>query len=398
VPKKVEEASALYVKRLRKPGLYAVGGVSGLQVQVTPTGAKTWILRAMVGEKRRDIGLGGYPDIPLNQARERARKARDQIRNGLDPVIERQADRARLIAEQARTITFDGAVKRYLAVKTTEFRNAKHAAQWASTLETYASPILGSMPVASINLHAIVAVLEPIWTEKTETATRVRGRIESVLAWAAVNGYRAGDNPARWKGHLDAVLAKPGKLKNVTHHRALPYEDVPAFMPELRKRQGMASKALEFTILTAARSGETRGAVWDEIDLQARLWTRPASKMKGGKEHRVPLVDSVVTLLEELPRFEGTDLVFPAPRGGPMSDMTLSAVMRRMEVNATPHGFRSTFRDWAEERTHFPTAVSEMALAHAIGNKVEAAYRRGDLLKKRLQLMEAWAKYCDSGR
>lgn len=396
MPKKVEEVSALLVKRLSRRGLHAVGGVAGLHLQIIPSGAKSWILRVMVGSKRRDIGLGGYPDVPLAAARERAREAREQIRQGLDPVSERRAAKARLASSQANTITFDDAVRRFLAIKAHEFRCSKHTAQWASTLAAYASPKIGRLRVADVDLHAVVAVLEPIWTEKTETASRLRGRIESVLAWATVNGYRTGDNPARWKGHLDAVLPKPGKVAKVVHHRALPIDAMPAFMRALRQREGMAAKGLEFAILTAARSGEVRGATWDEIDLDNDVWTVPASRMKAQREHRVPLSESAQQLLKKLPRLDGIDLVFPAPHGGRMSDVTLLAVLRRMTIDATPHGFRSTFRDWCAERTHYPSMVAEMALAHTIGDKVEAAYRRGDLFAKRRELMSDWACFCEA--
>lgn len=395
-PKKAKELTALEVKRLTKPGLHAVGGVAGLYLQVTHSGARSWILRATVGKRRRDIGLGGYPDVPLAQAREKAREARELIKQGIDPVEQRKAARTALIAAQASRITFDQAAARFLSSKRHEFKNAKHAAQWESTLKTYASPIIGRLPVSEVELPHIVEILEPIWTTKTETASRLRGRIEAVLAWATVAGYRSGDNPARWKGHLDAVLPKPSKVAKVKNHRALPIDDMGAFMVALRKREGMAAKALEFLILTAARSGEVRGATWDEIDLKAKVWTIPAERMKAGKEHRVPLSDPAVALLEALPRLAGSPYVFPSARGGMLSDMALSALMKRMAVDAVPHGFRSTFRDWCAERTNYPREVAEMALAHTISDKVEAAYRRGDLFEKRRRLMADWARFCDT--
>ena len=394
MPKKAKEVSALHVKRLKRPGLHAVGGVAGLHLQITPTGARSWILRATVGARRRDVGLGAYPDVTLGAARDRAREARDQIRRGIDPIEERQVARARLVSSQASAISFDEASRRFLAVKTQEFRNAKHAAQWASTLATYASPKIGRVPVRDVDLHSIVAILEPIWTTKTETASRLRGRIEAVLAWARVNGYRTGDNPARWKGHLDAVLPKPSKVSKIVHHKALSIDETPAFVRNLREREWLAARALEFAILTAARSGEVRGATWPEFDLDARIWTVPEHRMKSEKEHRVPLSNDAIELLHTLPHFEGNELVFPAPRGGKMSDAALLAVMRRMKVDATPHGFRSTFRDWCEERTEHPHAAAEMALGHAIGDKVEAAYRRGDLFDKRRKMMAEWARFC----
>lgn len=396
MPKKAKELSATEVRRLDKPGLYAVGGVAGLQLQVTQTGARSWILRTLVGSKRRDIGLGGFPDVPLAQAREKAREMKEQIKQGIDPVEARKAARDELRAAQAKHVTFDQAAQRFLANKAKEFSNAKHAAQWKSTLDTYASPVIGKLPVDRIELGHVVQVLEPIWDSKTETATRVRGRIESVLAYATASGFREGDNPARWRGNLDAVLPKPRKLTKVKHHRALPYEQMPDFMIELRKREGTAARALEFAILTAARSGEVRGAQWAEIDLEAKTWTIPGERMKAGKEHTVPLSAAAVKLLEALPRLEGNNYVFPAPRGGELSDMALSGVTRRMGVDAVPHGFRSTFRDWCAEHTNYPNEVAEMALAHTINNAVERAYRRGDLLLKRTRMMADWAKFIET--
>jgi integrase len=392
MPKRAKELSAVEVKRL-KPGFHAVGGVAGLHLNKKENGAASWILRATVGAKRRDIGLGPYPEISLAAARDKARDMREQIRQGIDPVEEKKATRARLVASQGNAVTFNQAAKRFLANKSAEFGNAKHAGQWRATLNTYASPVLGKMLVADIELSHIIRVLEPHWLTKTETMKRLRGRIENVLSWATVHGYRKGDNPARWRGNLDAVLPKPSKVATVNHHRALPWKEIPAFMPKLRKRQGLAARALEFLILTATRSGEVRGATWDEIDLDEKLWIIPAERMKVNREHRVPLSADALSLLEALPRFEGSNYLFTAPRGGPLSDMTISAVTRRMKIDAVPHGFRSTFRDWAAENTSYPNEVCEQALAHTITNAAEAAYRRGDLLKKRRHLMNDWAKY-----
>lgn len=396
MPKKAKELSATEVRRLTKPGLHAVGGVAGLLLQVTPTGARSWILRTMVGSKRRDIGLGGFPEVPLAKAREKSRETKEQIKQGIDPVEERKQARERLIASQAKRLTFDEAADKFLTLKRKEFNNPKHAAQWASTLETYASPVIGSLPVDTVELAHVVNILEPLWTEKTETATRLRGRIESVLAWATVSGFRHGDNPARWKGNLDAILPKPGKLKKIQHHRALPWQEINPFIQQLRQRKGTAAKALEFLILTATRSGEVRGATWQEIDLQARTWTVPAERMKAGKEHTVPLCDDAVKLLENLPRFEGSDLIFPGARGGVLSDVALTKPIRAIGLDATVHGFRSTFRDWCAESTNYPNEVAEMALAHTVSNAVERAYRRGDLLAKRSRLMADWSKFINT--
>ena len=388
MPKMTKELAATQVPRLGE-GFHNVGGARGLYLRVTASGARSWILRVMVGGRRRDMGLGGWPDVPLAEARDRARQARRKIEEGKDPIEQRREARDAL----RTTPTFKWCAEQTIEAKRPEWKSVKHGEQWAATLKTYAYPIIGNMPVDQVEITHIVSVLSPIWTTKTETATRLRARLESVISWATVSRYRRGDNPARWRGNLDAVLAKPGKVAKVVHHAALPIGQLPAFMRALRKREGMAARALEFLILTAARSGEVRGATWDEIDLRGKVWTIPADRMKAGKEHRVPLVPRVVKLLKTLPRIADETHVFPAPRGGALSDMTLSAVMKRMEVDAVPHGFRSTFRDWASEKTSFPREVAEAALAHAIENKVEAAYRRGDLFDKRREMMVAWDKF-----
>jgi integrase len=393
MPKKAKELSAAQVRRLTKPGLHAVGGVSGLLLQVSPTGSQSWTLRTMVGTKRRDIGLGGFPDVQLAQARERAREAKDAIRQGIDPIEQRKAARSALLASQIRGIVFDECARQYIASKTAEFSNIKHAAQWTSTLKDYASPVIGKLPVSAVELVHILKILEPIWQTKTETATRVRARIESVLAWATVSGYRSGDNPARWKGNLDAVLPKAGKLKKVKHHKALPWTKMAEFMEQLRKRSGVSAKALEFLILTATRSGEVRGARWEEIDLDAKLWTIPAERMKANKEHVVPLCSDAIKLLKSQ---DTTDLVFPGFRGHLLSDVAIGKSIKAMNVDATVHGFRSTFRDWCAESTNYPNEVAEMALAHTITNAVERAYRRGDLLEKRTRLMADWCKHVNT--
>ena len=396
MPIKARELGPLDVKRLVKPGAFAVGGVAGLQLQVKTSGARSWLLRMVIAGRRREIGLGGFPDVTLAQARERAREIRGRVYAGIDPIEERRAAKAELAAAKVASVTFDECVRRWHNVKRHEYRSEKHAAQVLTTLTTYASAAIGSTPVALVSLTHVMTVLEPIWTTKTETATRLRGRIENVLSWATVSGLRSGDNPARWKGNLDALLPKPGKISKVSHHNALAIDDVRPFMTALQKEDGMGARALEFAILTAARSGEVRHAVWSEIDFSNAIWTVPAERMKARKEHRVPLSDEAIKLLGQMPRFQGSDFVFSAARGGALSDMTLSAVLRRMKVNAVPHGFRSTFRDWASERTSYPGNVAEMALAHAIGNKVEAAYRRGDLFDRRREMMADWASFCSN--
>ncbi|MCL7940698.1 integrase arm-type DNA-binding domain-containing protein [Halomonas sp. ATCH28] len=413
MPKKARELSAIEVKRLTAPGLFAVGGVAGLHLQVTKSGARSWVLRVKVGAKRRDIGLGGYPDVPLTDARAKARAKREQIAAGIDPVEERRAARLSLLAQTQR-LTFDEATEKFLALKRHEFRNPKHAAQWESTLATYAAPVIGRKRVDEITLAHIEDMLtrDALWTNKTETAKRLRGRVEKVLDWATAGGHRTGDNPARWRGNLDARLPNPGKVATKGHHAALPIDDMPRFKRHLAAMEGSGARCLEFAILTATRSREAKGARWAEIDLDAKLWTIPAERMKARKEHRVPLSRAAVGLLKALPRHEGTDLVFPSARGKLLSENTLTAVIKRMDGAipegqgyrdpntagiVTTHGFRSTFRDWAGERTAYPGDICEMALAHTIKNKAEAAYRRGDLLEKRRHLMQDWAKFCAEG-
>jgi integrase len=412
MPKVAKELSALEVRNLTKPGYHFVGGVSGLVLQVTESGAKTWILRASVGGKRRDIGLGGFPSVTLSGARESARAARLKIREGVDPVAERLAARSALAAARASSITFGDAAGRFIAANAAGWRNAKHAAQWASTLEKYAFPVIGKVFVSQIDTSHIMNILEPLWTEKTETANRVRGRIEAVLDWAAARRFRHGENPARWKGHLSAMLPAAGKVKRVRHHPALDYRQVGGFIHELRRVDGVGARAVEFAVLTACRSGEVRGARWSEVDYAAKVWVVPADRMKGGREQRVPLSQAAFELLAALPRLEGTDLIFPNSRGGPLSDMTLTAVIRRMHRRAadagghgwvdkdgeiiTVHGFRSTFRDWAGETTAHSRETIEHALAHRIPDKAEASYARGTLFEKRRRLMADWAVYCSS--
>lgn len=392
--RKAPELGALAVSRLREPGMHAVGGVSGLYLQVTASGARSWILRATIGGRRRDMGLGGFPDVTLAVAREKAREARAKIEQGADPILERERALSTLRAEQAKSMTFEAACLALIDAKSDEWRNAKHRAQWSASLETYAFPIIGKLQVGDVGQPQVLNVLQPIWKDKTETANRLRGRIEQVLDWARVRGFREGENPARWRGHLDKLLPAPAKIARVIHHRALAIDAMPGFMADLQQRKGISPRALEFLVLTAARSGEVRGAVWSEIDMDAAVWTVPAERMKAHKEHRVPLSPQALALLASLPRIEGNELVFPAPRGGVLSDMTLTAVMRRMELDAVPHGMRSTFRDWTAERTNYPREVAEMALAHTIGNAVEAAYRRGDLFTKRAEMMAEWAIFC----
>ena len=393
MPRLAKELGALKVSKIEAPGLHFVGRVQGLALQVTAGSGRSWLLRVVIGGKRREMGLGAYPGVTLAQAREKASEARELIRQGVDPIERHRAAQSALQAAVAAALTFAESADSYIKAHEAGWRNVKHAQQWRNTLKQHAYPVLGSLMVRDVGLPQVLAVLEPIWTTTNETAVRVRGRIELVLDWATARGLREGLNPARWRGHLDKLLPKPSKVNNREHHAALPVGAVGAFMVRLRNAEGIGARALEFTILTAARSGEVRGATWAEIDRDAKVWTVPAARMKSGKEHRVPLTDEALALLDPLPMVAGTELVFPAPRGGALSDMTLLAVLRRLDVPAVPHGFRSTFRDWAAERSNYPRDVAEMALAHAIGDKVEAAYRRGDLFEKRRLMMVDWAAF-----
>lgn len=393
MPKLAKERGALVVGKIAAPGLHFVGGVQGLALHVTMTGARSWLLRVMVGGKRREMGLGNYPGVTLARARDKAREARELIRQGIDPIERQRAAQSALRAAVAAALTFEDCASAYIKAHEPGWKNAKHGQQWRNTLTQHAFPVMGSLLVRDVGLPQVLAVLEPIWTTTNETASRLRGRIELVLDWATARGLREGLNPARWRGHLDKLLPKPSKVNKREHHSALPVDDAGAFMRRLRAAEGMGARALEFAILTAARSGEVRGATWAEIDRDAKVWTVPGPRMKAGIEHRVPLSAEALTLLDALPRIAGNDLVFAAPRGGVLSDMTLAAVLRRMDVPAVPHGFRSTFRDWASERTNYPRDVAEMALAHAIADKVEAAYRRGDLFEKRRRMMADWGAF-----
>lgn len=412
MPKKAKALSPLEVGRLTTPGLHAVGGVTGLHLIVKDTGARSWILRATVGSKRRDIGMGGFPDVTLAQAREKAREAREAIRAGSDLILLRREARSALIAAQAAAVTFDEAANSYIKSHEAGWRNVKHAAQWRATLKEYASPVIGNMLVADVKTSHIVKVLEPIWRTKTETASRLRGRIEQILDWSRVRGYRSGENPARWRGHLDKLLPATSKVAKQGNHPALDWREVGAFWSALAGIEGIGAAALRFAILTAARSGEVRGATWKEIDLQAGIWTVPAARTKSGREHRVPLTQTALDVLRELPRIEGSDLIFTSPRGGELSDATLNAAIKRLHEAsvkaggdgwidrrqddrvATAHGIaRSTFRTWAAEATAYPREIAEAALAHVITDKTEAAYQRGDALDRRRRLMDDWSRF-----
>ena len=394
--------SAVEVAKAKGPRVLHDGG--GLYLRVSHTGSKSWVFRFQLDGKRRDMGLGPYPEISLAEARGRATEHRRLRHDGIDPLDAKAAQRQAQRLAVAKGRTFRECAAEFVEKNRAGWRNAKHRQQWENTLATYVYPTLGKLPVAAIDTGLVVQVLDRIWTEKPETASRVRGRIEAVLDAATVRGFRQGPNPAQWKGNLAHILPSRARVRKVVHHAALPFNDMPEFFAALRSRPGMAARALEFTGLTATRTGEVLGARWGEIDLTAKVWTIPGGRMKTGREHRVPLSDPALAVLETVRPLALTSEgmpdpaapVFPGPRRAlPMSNMTMLMLLRRMKRDdLTAHGFRSTFSDWAAERTTYPREVIEMALAHTIGNKVEAAYRRGDLFEKRRQLMIAWAQFC----
>jgi len=392
----IEKLSALAVTRAKDPGYYGDG--AGLYLQVSKSLTKSWIFRFTMSGRQREMGLGALHTVTLSQAREKAKECRSELLDGIDPLEARNTAKLDEALDRAKAMTFDECAAAYIAAHRGSWKNAKHAAQWVSTLATYASPVIGALPVASVSTAMVVKLLQPIWEEKTETATRVRARVESVLDWATVSHFRVGENPARWRGHLDNLLADPGKMSKVVHHAALPWQEIDAFMIDLGGREGIAARAVELAILTATRSGEVRGAIWSEFDLDEAMWTIPAERMKGGREHRVPLSTTAIAMLRTAARVGDEALVFPGARAGTLlSDMSLTAVLRRMgRKEITVHGFRSTFRDWCAESVgnSFPREVCEHALAHSLPDKVEAAYRRGDLIEKRKVLMQVWADYC----
>lgn len=415
MPKIAKELTAIEVSRLTKPkpkaGFHFVGTVPGLALDVKPSGAANWVLRVKFGGKRRDIGLGAYPAVTLAMAWDKARAKRDMIAEGKDPIAERTMLRSALLAAQAGALTFRQAAEKYLEFRQGTWGNAKHAQQWANTLRDYAYPALGSLLVRDVETPHVLAALEPIWETKSETASRVRNRIEIILNWSTSRGYRTGLNPARWRGHLDTRLKARAKSAPKDNHPALPIDDMGAFMAELRKVGGAGARALELAILCASRSGEVRGATWGEFDLAAKVWIISAERMKAKREHRIPLSAAAVQLLAGLDRHGETDLLFPSRSFTPISDMTITAVIRRMNQGdkarwvdprtsrqAVPHGFRSTFKDWASERTAYPSEMAEVALAHHVGSAVERAYRRGDMLEKRRRMMEDWATWCATAR
>lgn len=408
MPKKISNSLTPLQVKNAKPGRHVDG--NGLHLLVKASGARSWVLRFTLHGKTRDVGLSRCPEalvllaqsgreeLSLAQARDLAAIYRLKVRAGIDPLSEREqqaaASRVAQAQDEAAQLTFYDAAQSYLASRESTWRNAKHRQQWHNTLSAYVFPSLGALPVADIGTAEVLAVLEPIWKSKAETANRVRGRMEAIIDAARARGHFSGENPARWRGHLDKILPARQRLSR-GHHAAMPFDEVPAFLEQLRAREAVAAMALEFTILTAARTGEVLGATWAEIDFEKRTWTVPALRMKAGREHRVPFSSRAVEVLNETKKL-GSDYLFPGQRGGKLSGMAMAMLLRRMGHVVTVHGFRSSFRDWAAEMTAFPHEVCEMALAHTIANKAEAAYRRGDIFEKRRLLMDGWAQFCSS--
>ncbi len=395
--KNIQRLTAMTVTRASKPGLYPDG--AGLYLRVARNGSKSWAFRFTLNGRPREMGLGGLTKVSLADARKKAANARRMLSDGHDPLKLRQEEEAQRAAADklaaAQSVTFDTCAEAYITAHEIGWRNEKHRQQWRNTLTTYVSPVFGSMPIQNVDIDLVMKVIEPLWRTKTETARRVRGRIEVILDWARVRGYRTGENPARWRGTLDHLLPARTKVRAVKHYAALPYSEIGAFMQDLRKMEGISATALEFLILTVARTGEVIYARWSEINLKDAVWIVPAARMKSGREHRVPLSGPALAVLKRMSKSED-GYVFPGRSPGtPLSNMSLLMTLGRMNRgDITAHGFRSTFRDWAAEATNFTREVVEMALAHVLENKTEAAYRRGDLFDKRRRLMDTWTEYC----
>jgi integrase len=405
--RQLSKLTALQVTKLTKPGLYGDGG--GLTLQITKAGVKSWLFRFMREGTAYGMGLGAIHTFSLAEARQKALEARKLLAEGLNPLTEKKQRLLAMALERARMMTFEQCSKAYIEAHKASWKNAKHLDQWTNTLATYVSPVFGQLPVAEIDTALVVKCLTPIWQTKTETASRLRGRIESVLGWAATSGYRTGENPARWKGHLENLLANISKTSRTKNHPSLPWQRIGDFMAALEAREGNASRAIAFTILTASRSGEVRGARWSEFDFKEKVWTIPAERMKAHREHQVPLSDAALALLASMP--QTGEFVFPGTKGQLLSDMSLTAVIRRMNsdeckplwVDAagqgiTVHGFRSTFRMWTAETTDYPREVAEHALAHKLPDAVERAYQRGTQFLKRQLLMADWGLYCTTAK
>ena len=401
MPRRARGLTAAQVEKGTKPGRYGDG--AGLYLLVRSREAKFWLFRYTRSGKMREMGLGpaqGRTAVPLSQARAKARQLHAAVREGRDPLAEREAEKAKAQADAAKAkaaaMTFVEVADMFLAAHEQSWRNPKHRQQWQNTLRDYVLPAIGDLPVGSVDTGAVMRIIEPLWREKTETASRVRGRIESILDYAKARGWREGENPARWRGHLDQLLPKRSKVQRVAHHAALPWRETGAFMRRLRQNFSLSARCLEFLILTACRSGEVRGARWDEIDLAHAVWTIPGERMKAGREHRVPLSEPAMAVLREMAQLGTEGFVFPGLKAASaLSDMALTRAVHVAGGNgATVHGFRSTFRDWCAETTNYPRELAEAALAHVLKDKTEAAYQRGDLLEKRRRLMGEWAAFC----
>lgn len=420
MPKIIKQMTALAVNKIKKPGWHAVGGVSGLLLQVRDSEtidgplARSWILRVNIGNARVPLGIGSFSNLSLAEARDKAQKMLQSIKEGIDPREERKELKSALLQSQARTRTFKECAQEYLTAHASDYSNEKHRKQWVSTIEHYAYPVIGNMLISDITMHDIKDVLTQIirdpntnkslgkfWEIKTETARRVQGRIKKIFDHAIVSEYRTKLNPAVWEGYLETQLPKPEKLSKVEHHSAVPYKDIGEFMVKLRAKDSISAKALQFLILTAVRSGSVRSANWSEIDYENNTWIIPAEHTKTKQEHRVPLPPQAMKLLEEVQKIQGNPKIFPSPRGGELSDNTLSKLMRDMrdsgelKVEAVPHGFRSTFRDWSAEQTNYPDEIRKSASGHQVGNAVQQAYQRTDLLEKRRELMHEWANFLE---
>jgi integrase len=418
MPKIAKPLTDLAVRKLTRPGWHAVGGVAGLLLQVREPAKpgsvipRSWILRVRIGSERRPIGLGSYPQVSLAEAREQAAKLVLEAKQGVNLHAKKRAQKSALIAAASKNKTFKDCAEAYMEAHSADYTNDKHRKQWPATLQTYAYPVIGNMLVADITMRDVRSVLEQatissdgtrgkLWYNKTETAKRLLGRIKTVLDYATVNEYRTGHNPAQWTGFLDTQLPSPKKISETRHQPAMPYDQAASFMSKLRQNHCISSKALQFLILTGVRSGSVRLAEWSEIDFTKKLWIIPAAHTKARKEHRVPLQPQAIKLLKSLPKLAGTQIIYPSVRGGSLSDMALSQLMRGMHERgefvgkAVPHGFRSTFRDWAAEQTGFPDEIRKIASMHTVSDAVKASYERTDLLDKRRDLMNDWAKFLD---
>lgn len=396
--RQTHKLSAIAVRNAKRPGLYGDG--AGLYLRVGPSGAKSWVYRFMLRGKARTMGLGPLHTLSLADARDAAQAARQKVNAGIDPIADREAEAAIRAREAAPVLTFRQCAERYIAAQESAWSDDNYRAAWVSALERFAYPVIGDMAVRDVDTPAVLKVIEPLWNDRTATASRLRSMIEAVLDWATARDEREGANPAAWRGRISKILPSPAKVRPVRHHRALPYEKAPEFMAAVRAREGVAFRALEFLTLTATRSGETLGAAWEEIDTDKAIWSIPAARMKSRRPFRVPLSRPALEILDALPRVKGNRYVFPGTRQGrSLSERMLIVALDMMKWRSetTPHGLRSCFRDWAGERTAYPREIAEAALAHAIGDRTERSYARGDLFDRRARLMCDWAAYLDTG-